>query len=127
MQLTGQAAGAVTARLVLKRTGVVTGNYPDLALATDGSIAGGEQLAGIAVEAAADNALFAYVAKGVTYGVCGAAGIAAGVQYLTTDAAGKLQAASAGDVIVGTNLSGRACSENELVLIDVNLSKWAVA
>jgi len=126
-QLTGQANGAVTARLVLKRTGVVSGNYPDLALATDGTISGGEQLAGISVEAAADNALFGYVAAGVTEGVCGVAGIAAGVQYVTTDAAGKLKAAAAGDVIVGEYLSGRAASENDVVLVNVNLSNWAVA
>lgn len=97
----------------------------DLALSTDptseqpaGVIQGGDQY---------DDDACTVVVSGPAQAVVGAAGITAGFHYVTSDAASKLIAATAGDAVLGFVSLPSAASEDDLVEVNVNPSLGAPA
>ena len=98
---TATASGAITQGYVVQVTGRNSNGTPTCSIATDGTIATGQSLLGIAAESCASGVLFGVVISGVVdYAVMGVA-LALGVDTnsgnaLTTGAAGKLRVATLG-------------------------------
>ena len=98
---TATASGAITQGYVVQVTGRNSNGTPTCSIATDGTIATGQSLLGIAAESCASGVLFGVVISGVVdYAVMGVA-LALGVDTnsgnaLTTGAAGKLRVAILG-------------------------------
>ena len=98
---TATASGAITQGYVVQVTGRNPNGTPTCSIATDGTIATGQSLLGIAAESCASGVLFGVVISGVVdYAVMGVA-LALGVDTnsgnaLTTGAAGKLRVATLG-------------------------------
>ena len=98
---TATASGAITQGYVVQVLSRNTNGTPTCSIATDGTIATGQSLLGIAAESCASGVLFGVVISGVVdYAVMGVA-LALGVDTnsgnaLTTGAAGKLRVATLG-------------------------------
>ena len=98
---TATASGAITQGYVVQVTGRNSNGTPTCSIATDGTIATGQSLLGIAAESCASGVLFSVVISGVVdYAVMGVA-LALGLDTnsgnaLTTGAAGKLRVATLG-------------------------------
>lgn len=98
---TATASGAITQGYVVQVLSRNSNGTPTCSIATDGTIATGQSLLGIAAESCASGVLFGVVISGVVdYAVMGVA-LALGVDTnsgnaLTTGAAGKLRVATLG-------------------------------
>ena len=98
---TATASGAITQGYVVQVLSRNRNGTPTCSIATDGTIATGQSLLGIAAESCASGVLFGVVISGVVdYAVMGVA-LALGVDTnsgnaLTTGAAGKLRVATLG-------------------------------
>ena len=98
---TATASGAITQGYVVQVLSRNINGTPTCSIATDGTIATGQSLLGIAAESCASGVLFGVVISGVVdYAVMGVA-LALGVDTnsgnaLTTGAAGKLRVATLG-------------------------------
>ena len=98
---TATASGAITQGYVVQVLSRNINGTPTCSIATDGTIATGQSLLGIAAESCASGVLFSVVVSGVVdYAVMGVA-LALGVDTnsgnaLTTGAAGKLRVATLG-------------------------------
>ena len=98
---TATASGAITQGYVVQVLSRNPNGTPTCSIATDGTIATGQSLLGIAAESCASGVLFGVVISGVVdYAVMGVA-LALGVDTnsgnaLTTGAAGKLRVATLG-------------------------------
>ena len=119
------AGAAVTAGEVVQQA--AGGTVTD---ATDGTIATGQMLLGIAENGAANGENCAVTVLGHAKGVCGFGGIANGtVKFLTCDTAtgtGRLIAAAADDQVVAIYLGTGAAADGEEIEVSVVPSNWVL-
>lgn len=111
---------------VLKKIGT-TNDLEDVALATDGTIAGAEKIVGMCVVGNTTDLPVTVLQEGVSEDAIAGGDIPAATVDLTVNASGLFIVAAAGDVVVAKYRGNRAAVANDRITVYVTLSKWAVA
>lgn len=126
---TAQADGDLSASqgLVLQKGAANANDLEDCALATDGTIAGGQEIVGLLVRGNTDNGLITVMQEGVVENALAGAAIVAGTKELTCDATSRLIPAAAGDQVVAYYRGSRDAVAGDRITVYVSLSRWAVA